>query len=123
MFIVYLQCGCVHSTLVKSRHHCQFLSLRYAAQFLCITLKALSCCCFFMKALRSNKMQQCIRERLLLAHDIWQIGNSVFIDTLCKYNYRLLQCHHYPTSTTASCESKSCICIFLSFSGILWLSH
>lgn len=36
---------------MKSRHHCQCLSLRYAAQFLCITLSALCCCCRFWKAL------------------------------------------------------------------------
>ena len=49
--------NCLNSsfTLVKSRHHCQFLSLRYAAQFLWITFMAVSCCCLLAKALQKKK--------------------------------------------------------------------
>lgn len=42
-------------TLVKTRHHCQCRSFRYAAQFRCKTFKALSCCCFLAKALRNSE--------------------------------------------------------------------
>lgn len=37
--------------MVKSLHHCQLRSLRYAAQFLCRTFMAVSCCCLLAKAL------------------------------------------------------------------------
>lgn len=41
-------------TLVKSLHHCQLRSLRYAAQFLWRTFMAVSCCCLLAKALETK---------------------------------------------------------------------
>lgn len=42
-------------TFVKTRHHCQCRSFRYAAQLRCRTFRALSCCCFLAKALRNRQ--------------------------------------------------------------------
>lgn len=47
--------GLGQPTFVKTRHHCQCRSFRYAAQFRCRTFKALSCCCFLAKALKDRK--------------------------------------------------------------------
>lgn len=41
-------------TFVKSLHHCQWRSFKYAAQFLWRTFRALSCCCFFANALKHH---------------------------------------------------------------------
>ena len=46
--------ACRDPTLVKSLHHCQLRSLRYAAQFLCRTFMAVSCCCLLAKALETK---------------------------------------------------------------------
>lgn len=49
-------------TLVKTRHHCQCRSFRYAAQFRCRTFSALSCCCFLAKALDNRKKASMYRK-------------------------------------------------------------
>lgn len=53
-------------TLVKTRHHCQCRSFRYAAQFRCKTFKALSCCCFLAKALKNSKKNLLFKEKHVL---------------------------------------------------------
>lgn len=51
-------------TFVKTRHHCQCRSFRYAAQFRCKTFKALNCCCFLAKALENSKKTYYVKKHL-----------------------------------------------------------
>lgn len=49
-------------TFVKTRHHCQCRSFRYAAQFRCRTFRALSCCCFLAKALKDSRKTRHVQK-------------------------------------------------------------